>query len=293
MPAPLPPEWDSWVEQGAQLAAAPPLRRSEQSSRGASDPKFALGDFLRSIPSQFVDELAATVGRDSGQFRTYREVADKVPPERRVAASWTVHRDLRDKPELLRDGLTVRQAAALSGRKPIDAKPAHRESATVKAQRVREFLADPEVYALIEAEMAQSRHDRKMRKQVRLVHSELAARQRDVEAELRAAREAKSPYEATVQAELDLLKAAQLVHAVGETLVELPQPERLTAAVSELGEEVSNVLNQHADVQDASADADNVIDGEVWQARSARAALAGSNQRDLPAEGRVVIDIVD
>ena len=273
MSNPLPREWTSWLEEARSLAAAPPLRRSEQSSRGASDPKFAFGDFLVRIPSELIDVLANELGREPSQLRIYREVALKVPPQSRVAAAWTVHRDLRDMPNLLRDGLTVRAAAALIGKQPIDSKADRHLSVSERAEKVRKGLADPQVYALIESEMAQSRVERRTKHRARLVHSELAKRERSLEAELRQLREAKSPFEATVKAELDLNRAAQLVHAVGESIDDLPQPERLTAALVELGSEVSSVLS----AQSSTSDHPVIIDGEVWQDRPTRAALTDSN----------------
>src|SRR4051794_18828954 len=120
----LPPEWNSWLAEGARLLGVPQLRRAAKTSRGPEDPKFAIGDFLCTVPSQFVDALAAALGVDPSQFRSYRDVADKVPPSRRVAASWGVHRQLKEQPDLLRDGLTIRGAAKLLGI-DIDSKADH------------------------------------------------------------------------------------------------------------------------------------------------------------------------
>jgi hypothetical protein len=115
MQPPLPPEWDQWLQEGARLLAAPRLRRSEQITHGPHDPKFALGDMLVEVPLDYLEPLAAELGADKTQLRVYREVAAKIPPHSRVATSWTVHRDLRDAPQLLRSGLTVRKAAQLLG----------------------------------------------------------------------------------------------------------------------------------------------------------------------------------
>jgi hypothetical protein len=293
MTSPLPAEWGHWVQEVSRLLAAPPLRRSEKSSRGPQDPKFALGDFLLGIPSQFVDLLADAVHAEVGQLRTARDVADKIPPERRVAASWTVHRDLRNHPELLVDGLTVRDAAAAAGKDPIDAKSERNQTVEERAKTVRNGLADPEVYALIDTEMANNRAERQLRHRARQVLSEHQKRGRELEAEVRALREAKSPFEATVKAELEINKAMQLVEAIAQTIDGLPQPERLLAALDELNAAVAGLLLEHrpsASLEDGPI----VIEGETWQPRSARAALiAGSHQRDLPGEGRTVIDMVD
>ena len=291
MTTPLPPEWDSWLEEGARLLAAPPLRRNEQSTRGPHDPKFALGDFLLGVPVELVDNLSDALHVGPGQFRTYRDVATKLPPKRRVAASWTVHRDLRDRPELLQAGLKVRAAAALMGKQPIDSKPDRRLSLEERAAKVRAGLSDPDVYALIDNELAHSRTARQLRQRARQVHSEHTHRGRELEAELRELRAAKSPFEATVKAELDVNKAMQLVEAIGQTLDDLPQPDRLLDALTELNTVIATfMLTQRAG---DDPDAPIIIEGEMWQARSARAALASSNQRDLSREGRTVIDMVD
>ncbi|WP_369055113.1 hypothetical protein [Kineococcus terrestris] len=291
MTEPLPPEWDSWLEEGARLLAVPPLRRNEQSTRGPEDPKFALGDFLLGVPAELVERLEGALSVGSGQFRTYREVASKVPPERRVAASWTVHRDLRDRPELLRDGLTVRAAAALLGKQPIDSKPDRRLTVEDRAKKVRAALADPDVYALIDAELGRDRAERQMRRRAREVHSEYAQRRRELEAEVRELRSAKSAFEATVQAELDINKALQLVEAIGETFEHLPQPDRLLDALTELNTAIAVLLLRQGGADEA--DAPIIIDGEAWEDRPARAALASSNQRNFPGEGRTVTDAVE
>src|SRR5512135_2825019 len=132
-----PPEWARWVGEVARLLGVPPLRRGERSSQGPEDPKFKLGDFLKRVPEEYVELLATEHDVDPAQFRVYREVAAKVPPERRVQASWTVHRDLRDRLDLLRDGLTVRQAAAAAGKRPVDSKADRKLSVEDRAIKVR------------------------------------------------------------------------------------------------------------------------------------------------------------
>jgi hypothetical protein len=292
MRPPLPSEWSAWLDTGARLLAAPPLRRNEHSTPGHIDPKFALGDFLVGVPSAYVDLLAEALQREPERFREYREVAEKIPPGARVAASWTVHRDLRDYPQLLRDGLTVRGAAALLNRRPFDSPAEHNLPVEVRAKRVRERLADPEVYAVIDEELARGRAERQLRRRARHVQSEYARRARELEGELLELRTAKSATEATVQAELEVNKAIQYIEAIGQTLQELPHPERLLAALRELNEATAAVLLANTPDLEAS-EGPVVIEGEVWQTRSARAAYAGSNQRALSGEGRIVVDHFD
>lgn len=291
MSAPTPPEWETWHREVERLLAAPPLRRNEISTRGPEDPKFALGDFLKEVPEGHLDALAESLKQDPGQFRSYREVAKALPGPQRVAASWTVHRNLRHRPDLLRDGLTVRQANDLLGGKPIDSKPDIRLSVRERANRVRAALADPDVFEIIDKELNDERVSRKVRSRARRVVSEHAARERELKAELNALQQAKSPYEATVKAELEINRAVQLVHAVGKTLEDLPQSERILGVLKELNLETVAVLASADPNPDAVTPI--VVDGETWQDRPPRAALASSNEELLPEEGRTVIDQFD
>ncbi len=177
------------------------------------------------------------------------------------------------------------------GKQPIDSKPDRRLPLNERAAKVRAGLADPDVYALIDNELAQSRTERQLRQRARQVHSEHTQRSRELEAEIRDLRAAKSPFEATVKAELEVNKAMQLVEAIGQSLDDLPQPDRLLDALTELNTVIATVLlaKQTGDETEAPI----IIEGEVWRARFARAALASSNQRDLSREGRTVIDMVD
>ena len=295
MGPPLPPEWDQWLQEGARLLAAPRLRRSEQITRGPHDPKFALGDMLVEVPLDYLEPLAAGLGADKTQLRIYREVAAKIPPHSRVATSWTVHRDLRDAPQLLRSGLTVRKAAQLLGKAPIDSRSDKRLTVAEKAAKVRSFLADPAVYAVIESEMANSRQERRDRSKAKVVHAELTAKVKAAEAWRQQERNAKSGAEATAKILIDLLQAAQLVHAVGESLDYLAEPERVLEALTDLAAETSRALMREID-EGLSRHDPNVIvvENEMWQAPPARAAAADSNQGDLSQEGRTAVtDLVD
>jgi hypothetical protein len=282
MSEPLPPEWSSWLERGARLLAVPPLRRSEASTRGPEDRKFQLGDLLTSIPARFLERFADALDQDATAFRAYREVAKKIKPEMRVAAAWSVHRDLKDTPELLRGGLTVREAAILAGKKPIDSKAAHRRTVGQRADDARALLADPDVRAIIEAEQHMTKEERKTRAAARNITSELDAQAKALEAELREARQAKKPYEATVKAVLDLHKAAQLADAVGQLIKDLDQPERLAEALRTLISSASTALEQYETTDD------KLIAGEAWQARPEAYGMASSAQRALPPTGRAV-----
>jgi hypothetical protein len=290
MATPLPPEWSAWVDEGARLLSAPPLRRNEQAARGRDDPKFALGDFLVTIPALYVEMLAEHLNRDPAQLRGYRDVAEKIPPNNRVNASWTVHRDLRDRTDLLRDRLTVRDAAALLGKKPIDAKPDRRLSLEERAAKVRGLLADADVRAVIEAELTEGRAGRTARKLASRIVSEHSQRKRDLEAELRALRSAMSPLEATVKAELQINESTQLVEAIAKSVDDLHEPERVVSALADLQVLIDSFLLTRTPTA-TGTDAVIIDADEVWQTRPARATLVGSNQRDLSKGGRVVIDL--
>lgn len=256
-------EWGEWLQEGGRLLALPPLRRSDRSVHGPDDPKFALGDFLASVPPQYVEALADALDAVPAQFRVYREVAELVPPQVRVAAAWTVHRDLRSQPDLLRDGLTVREAAALMGKQPIDSKADRRLTVEERANKVRASLADPEVFAVIDGELALSRADRQLRHRARQVQSEHGQHAKALEAELRRLREAKSPFEATVKAELEVNKAIQLIEAIDQSLDDLPQAERLLGAIEELNTVVTAFLMQRR-APGSGGLAAAIVQGEVW-----------------------------
>ncbi|MEV6304373.1 hypothetical protein AB0M02_33550 [Actinoplanes sp. NPDC051861] len=271
MESAFPVERAGLAAEAARLLSIPPLRRSEWATRGPDDPKFALGDLLTMIPLADIDPLAVRLDVDPDQLRIYREVALKVPAGRRVKASWTVHRDLRDRLELLRDGMTSREAAVAAGRRAFDSKADQRLTVDERAAKVWTFLADPEVYVRVEREMSRTRTERRIRYGARLVHEELARQEKDTRADLRARRNARSPLEATLKARLDLLRAAQLVHAVGELFDDLPEQSRLTEALEALREEADVILDRLNEAEPVS-----VIDAESWHDRTTRAAIAGS-----------------
>jgi hypothetical protein len=282
MTTPLPAEWDSWREEVARLLSVSPLRRNEISTRGPEDKKFLIGDVLAQVPARLVEALANELSEDASTLRSYREVAKKFPPERRVPAAWSVHRLLKDSPELIRPGLTVRDAAILAGRRPIDSKAVHRRTVEQRADDVRALLADPNVRAVIEAERHMSQEERRARAAARNVTSELDAEAKSLEVELRDARQAKKPYEATVKAVLDLHRAAQLADAVGQLITDLDQPERLAEALRTLISSATTALECYETPDD------DVIVGEIWRARPEAYGSADSAQRSLPPMGRVI-----
>jgi hypothetical protein len=253
----LPAEWQLWLQEGARLLAVPPLPRSESAARGPEDPKFALGDFLLTVPEQYIDALAEQLQQKPARFRVCRDVAQKFPPQRRVAAAWSTHRDCRKKPHKLRPGMRWSRTT---------------DNLTVdeKVEKVREFLADRDVYRRIEQWIATSK-DRRMRGRARVIHAETDKLRKEAEADLREMQNAKSPFEAAVKAQLELLDAAQYAYAVGELFGDLPESERVIDALRRLQEAVAVAL--HKALPEPPEPPAEVIDGEAWQARSARAAI--------------------
>ena len=139
---------------------------------------------------------------------------------------------------------------------------------SVRAEQVRKLLDDPEVRRILNEE-AQTNKDRRAASKARVVHAELAAQQRELEKELRDMANAKTPFEATVKAVLDLNKAAQFVHAVGECSGDLLQPEEVLDALDDLMTAIVAAREKYAPITDT--DHADVIDGEAWQAQSRRA----------------------
>jgi predicted deacylase len=122
----------------------------------------------------------------------------------------------------------------LAGKKPIDNRAVHRVTVGEKADRVRELLSDPDIAAVIDSERVLSRDERRAQRAARNFTSEAAARAKLLEAELREARLAKSPYEATVRILLDLHKGAQVADGVADLAEQLDQPERVADALRAL-----------------------------------------------------------
>ncbi|MEU8901183.1 hypothetical protein [Nocardia sp. NPDC048505] len=86
-------------------------------------------------------------------------------------------------------------------------------------------------------------------------------------------RNARSPFEAGIKAALELNRAAQYVHAVGETIEDMPSlsAQEMVNALKDLGEQVALVLAKYNSV--AQVERSVVINAEeARQEQSGRAA---------------------
>ena len=211
------PNWQHWIERGRAIVGAPPLTRGEKSTRGTSDPKWALGDLLSEVPDLAIPRLAKELDRDEGELRRLKDVSSKWPPERRVAASWSAHRDLKDMPnrfELIMPGMTVRQAALAAGKKPIDAKPDERLTVDERAGRVISLLGDKAVNEIVIEQLDQRGAARRMRRAARKANDDRSEEYIDAFRELRLAQSAKSPELAFLEVVFPIQKATEYLRAV-------------------------------------------------------------------------------
>jgi hypothetical protein len=133
-----------------------------------------------------------------------------------------------------------------------------------KAEKVREYLDDRQVYAILDGE-AKTHREKRTRGRARVVHSDMVQEQKAYEKELRETANAKTPFESTVKTSLELNKYAQFIEAVGDS--DFLQPE---AVVDELRSVIKQATIALEKLIPPPVDYE-VIDGEAWQARSVRA----------------------
>ena len=209
--------WNSWVERGRAIVGASPLSRGEKSTKGTSDPKWALGDLLAEVPDQLISRLAEDLGRSEGELRRLKDVAAKWPAECRVAASWSAHRDLKDVPnrfELIFPGMTVRESAVAAGKRPIDAKPDERLSEEERADRVISLLGDKTVNELVIEKLDKRGAVRRMRRAARKSDDDRSDEYKDALRQLRQAQSAKSPDVAFLEVVFQIQRATEYLRAV-------------------------------------------------------------------------------
>lgn len=211
-------EWQSWLERGRVLVDAPPLSRADKSKRGPEDAKWALGDLMLEIPDHRVEAYARELGEErASTLRQYREVASRWPRERRVAASWTAHRELKDHPDrfaLIVPGMTMRAAAEAAGKRPIDSIPPERMSLDERASHVVTLLMDKSVNDRVQELLEERRAARRLRRAARTASDERSGEYKEAMANLRDAQAAKSPETAFLEVVFQIQKAAEYVRAV-------------------------------------------------------------------------------
>lgn len=210
--------WDALVERGRAFAGAPPLSRAEKSKEGLSDPKWALGDLLlNEIPIVEIGTFAKAIGRPEGELRRLRDVAEKWPRDRRLAASWSAHRDLKDEPDRfdkIRPGMTVREAAQAAGKKPIDAKPLERMSLDDKANLALTLLGDKAVNDRFTEILRDRRSARRLERAANAAGDDRSAEYKNAMRNLRQAQTSKSPELAFLEVVFKIQQSAEYIRAV-------------------------------------------------------------------------------
>ncbi len=211
--------WQDRLRRLHVLVDAPELSRAEKSKSGPADPKWAIGDLLTEVPDHLLGRVAGELGETESELRRYRDVAAAWPSEYRVAASWSTHRDLKDLPvprryETIRPGMTVREAAVLAGKKPIDAKPVHRLSLEERADHVVGLLMDKQLNEQVLKKLEDRRAARRTRRAARMANDERSAEFKEAMRSLRQAQATKSPEVAFLEVVFKLQESAEYVRAV-------------------------------------------------------------------------------
>lgn len=211
------PHWNLWLKRGGTALDSPPLRRGEKSLRGTDDPKWKLGDLALEIPEPLVDAFAQALGEDKGSLRRLLDVSRKWPPERRVAASWSAHRELKDHPSrfsLIYPGMSVRAAAEAAGKGPIDARPPERMTTAERVDEAMLLLADKNVNDLVLEQLVERRQKRRMIRAARAAQDDRSAEFKEAQRELREAQSAKSPERAFLEVVFRIREEAEYLRAV-------------------------------------------------------------------------------
>lgn len=271
--------WDSLVERGRALLGAPPLGRASKATAGPSDPKWALGDLLAHVPDSLLARYAVEIGANEGELRRLRDVAAKWPATRRVAASWSAHRDLKDHAErfsLIRPGMTVREAAEAAGKQPIDAKPITRMKLDEKAALVVTLLMDKNVNDLVSAKLAERGAARRTQRAARMASDERSAEYKNAMRALRQAQSTKSPEVAFLEVIFKIQEAAEYVRAVVSAATEtdsalplVPENRRpeLIFAVDALSDVADQALEVLRSTPKAGTSGTHVIEADVAKPR--------------------------
>lgn len=249
-------DWGTIVEAGRSIIASSRLGNADDDRLGVADEKFALGDLVVSAGPMDDTELGLLAkeighGLKTGQLKSYREVAEAWPADRRVAASWTTHRTLAKQPnrfDLIKPGMTLRAAQVAAGRRASDDAHPDRWSLSRRATFVIAQLQDPELNKTVRAEVEGQRHARAVRKAALVVEEEVSAAYREARRELRDKYNAQGPEAAILKAIFQLREGAEFVRAVGRAAVEenswLPEHRKpdVVAAVRDLAIIASDTL---------------------------------------------------
>jgi hypothetical protein len=214
-------DWAEKVESGRAIMAAPRLGRAQRVSLGPQDEKFALGDLLSDVEDDQLERLARGIGHNltAATLKSYREVAGAWPSAQRVAASWTVHRTLKnlaDRFDVIQPGMTLREAQIASGRTPADTEHPSRWSLERRVLFIITQLQDAATTKAVRDELEGRKRTRAAKAAVKMVDEDRSAEYRAALRELRDARDAKHPERAAYEVIFKLRDSREYVRAVGK-----------------------------------------------------------------------------
>lgn len=272
--------WDDRLEQVRTQLVAPPLPRSAKARARLKDPKWVIGDLLQGVPDHLLSRMASKLEQSEGDFRRYREVAEAWPIEHRVAASWSAHRDLKDvsaprRYELIRPGMTVRQAMRAAGKRQPDAPATHTLSLDEQADHVITLLTDKRLNDLVLKRLVEQRGQRRMRRAAQMAEDERSAEFKEAMRHLRQAQATKSAETAFLEVVFKLREAAEYVRAVLSAATQTDAPEPLVPQhrQPDLIHALTALANSTAEALDALRDHDqrsrrhDFIDVDVARSR--------------------------
>ena len=214
-------DWEELVEPGRAILSAPRLGRAERASSGPSDEKFALGDLFLGVEDEQLEWLAGRLGHNltGAGLRSYREVAAAWPPEKRVAASWTTHRTLKNAPDrfdVIKPGMTLRQAQQAIGKQPADTEHPSRWSLDRKVPFIVTQLMDATTNKAVRDDLDGKKGARAARAAAKMVDEERSAEYREALRELREARDAKSAERMLYEVIFKLREFREYLRAIGK-----------------------------------------------------------------------------
>src|SRR5579884_3416577 len=218
-------EWSTLVESGRDIMAASRLAGDDDKK---ADEKFPLGDLLieaGDLDDEELKSLAKEIGYrlTGGRLKSYREVARAWPPETRVDAFWTTHRTLaklENRFELIKPGMTLRQAQEAAGKRTSDVKHPSRWPFDERVDFLITQLQDNATNEAVRERVEGRKKARATRTAARAVQEERSAEYREALRELREANNAKHPERAVLDAIFKLRDAREYVRAVGKASTE-------------------------------------------------------------------------
>jgi hypothetical protein len=287
---------DTAVERAHTILSAPALHRSEKASRGREDPKFLVGDLLVEADLSSADTAALAQALDVAehQVKTYHGVAKAWPLERRVAASWSTHRELKDHPDrfdIIEPGMTLRRAREMIGKAPSDIDHPSRWSLERRVTSVVTWLLEPEVESQVREQLQEKRKARRARAAARMAAEERSAEAREALRELRDLHEAKSPERAALEAvaklrlSVDYVRAIEVASASAEAFLPAHRIPDLVRALRDLGEVTVHTI---ASISDDAAQRSEALRQIRLALSQAAENVAGSSGKNSVVQGQVL-----